>query len=132
MPLSLNFNGGAYTPCLPRNLPPLTFVSFQVRALILFSLGLKKNKEVFPWLKKITAERVTNAGLFHTRSGTSRCDPHLCSENWVGDAGGWVLPRPPATLSPWIHSTVLTAKENGSLWVQRGHRPTRQADRFYF
>lgn len=29
--LSLNFNGGAYTPRLPRNLPPLTFsVSFQV------------------------------------------------------------------------------------------------------
>lgn len=77
-------------------------------ALVLFPPGVKKQKQRSLPLAEENYSRTSNKrwsfpGVtplqsykqFNTQSGTSRCDPRLCSENCVGDAGGWVLPRPP-------------------------------------
>ena len=87
-------------------LPSSTNIRFlPSAALILFPPAVKKQKQRSLPLAEENYSGTSNKrwsfpGVtplqsykqFNTQSGASSC---LCSENWVGDAGGWVLPRPP-------------------------------------
>lgn len=79
----------------PPNPPPAQLKKQKQRSLPLAEENYSQtsNKRwCFPGVTPLRSYKQFNTP---SPSGTSGCDPRLCSENWVGDAGGWVLPRPP-------------------------------------